>query len=43
MSESEQRFANFFLLRAVLSIVVLALLFYHHQQGSPALWMLATI
>ena len=42
MSETNFRFSNFFLLRAVLSIVVLALVFYHHQQNSPALWMLAT-
>jgi len=42
MSEIEHRFSNFFLLRAVLSIVVLALVFYHHQQNSPALWGLAT-
>jgi PAS domain S-box-containing protein len=43
MTEIEQRFSNFFLLRAVLSIVVLALVFYHHQQTNPALWLLVTI
>jgi PAS domain S-box-containing protein len=43
MNEIEQRFHNFFLLRAVLAIVVLALVFYHHQQNSPALWLLTTI
>ena len=43
MTEIEQRFSNFFLLRAILSIVVLALVFYHHQQNSSALWLLATL
>jgi hypothetical protein len=43
MSEIERRFANFFLLRAVLSFVVLAFVFYHHQQSSPALWLLASV
>jgi PAS domain S-box-containing protein len=43
MSEIEQRFSDLFLLRAVLSIVVLALVFYHHQQLSPALWLIATV
>jgi PAS domain S-box-containing protein len=43
MSEVEQRFSNFFLLRAVLSIVVVALVFYHHQQNSSLLWLLVTI
>lgn len=43
MNEIEQRFSNFFLLRAVLSIVVLALVFYHHQDTSVGLWILATL
>ncbi len=43
MSEIERRFSNFFLLRAVLSIVVLALVYYHHQQNASILWLLATI
>ena len=42
-SENERRFSNFFLLRAVLSIVILALLFYRDQQSSPVLWIVATI
>jgi len=43
MGEIERRFSNFFLLRAVLSIVVLALVYYHHQQNPSLLWILATI
>jgi PAS domain S-box-containing protein len=42
MSKSELRLSNFFLLRAVLSIVVLGLVLYHHQQSSPGMWVLAT-
>jgi PAS domain S-box-containing protein len=41
MSETDRRFADFFLLRAVLSIVILALLFYRDQLSSPVLWLLA--
>jgi PAS domain S-box-containing protein len=43
MTESERRISNFFLLRASLSFVVLAFVFYHHQQCSPALWLLVTV
>jgi PAS domain S-box-containing protein len=42
MNEIERHFSRFFLLRAILSIVVLALVFYHHQQSSPLAWVLAT-
>jgi PAS domain S-box-containing protein len=42
MNEIERRFSDFFLLRSVLSFVILALLFYHPRQISPGLWMLAT-
>ena len=42
MSEIERRFSNFFLLRSVLSCVILALLFYHPRLVSPGVWMLAT-
>ena len=41
MSETEQRFSNLFMLRAVLSIVVLAIVFYRHPQNSTALWIIA--
>ena len=40
MSETASGFSNSFLLRGVLSIVVLALVLCRHQQNSPALWML---
>jgi PAS domain S-box-containing protein len=40
MSVTASRFSNFFVLRGVLSTVVLALVLCRHQQNSPALWML---
>jgi PAS domain S-box-containing protein len=43
MNEIERRFSNFFLLRSVLSFVILALLFYHPRQITSGIWMLATI
>ncbi len=43
MSEIERRFSNFFLLRAVLSMAVLAIVFYHHAPISPLLWLVLTI
>jgi PAS domain S-box-containing protein len=41
MNETEQRFSNFFLLRSVLSLVIVALLCYQHQQITSWLWVLA--
>ncbi len=43
MNEIERRFSNFFLLRGVLSILVVTLLFYHHQHSSASLWLLGIL
>ena len=43
MNEIERRFSNFFLLRGVLSILVVTLLFYHHQHSSASLWLLGIV
>ena len=42
MREDQQVRSVFFQLRGAFSIVILALLVFHHQQVSPLLWLLST-
>jgi len=40
LRKAESRFPKFLSLRVAISVVVIALWFYRHQQSSPALWTL---